>query len=543
MIFLEKRLYIFTAIFHYVISMLFSFNFFTNKKVNIVFYIVEFLYIIILIFVHKKVFYILNNKKKYQNYIKSFIIYFLILFLLLILIWPGIWRWDELYLAPLAKRYGLYCWQNILSSIFYIISLRTISSFVGVVIIQCIIISAFVSYIINKIYELLNLKNNTYKIILYIPFLLPPILDSNLYPLRSTLYTYIMLFYLIKMIEYSKCENISWSEIIKSAFLFALLSNLRSEGCYFLLVTLILSIIFYRRKKIDLKKCIALPIMTLIIFSVLYIGNLYDNKDNIINNYNYNITSTVNPLVHLVIQAKEDAEYDILNKINEVIDVQLILDNEQKSGIDLYWTHKLVRYGYTKKQYSNYMKAYYKLCLMYPDIFFKQRIGEFIDSFNDSKLLVGNTTEIYDYEGPDVNKKNTYEEFINVGGKLSRPININLRKNVINFLEGRKQDNYYDVNTFFRVAWNLIPPLIFCIIGYIYLIIKKKFYYLFLLLTINIKAVLVLITSPSALFMYYLSDYLIGYVIFGVLLIIFIKKIKELKNECSNNNGRIRNKI
>ena len=176
----DKFVFLIPTIIHYIISLIFTLNFTNinteNKSSYIVFGIVEMLFFIILIVIYRYLFKIINKPKiikENKKYIKTFFIYFIIMFLLLLCTWPGIWRWDEMWIAIKANEYILEGWQNILSSFFYLLSYKFIASNVGVVIIQIILISMIVSYVINKIYDYFNFKTEKFKFLLYIPFKYP----------------------------------------------------------------------------------------------------------------------------------------------------------------------------------------------------------------------------------------------------------------------------------------------------------------------------------------------------------------------------------
>lgn len=533
---LKKISFIIPAVFHYFISLKLSLNFIDFSYINQIskerlplFKSVEFIYFVILIFLYKKLFDFIKNKERIirnKEYIKTFFVYFSILFILLLTVWPGIWRWDDLHLVLGAKGYYLNGWHNFFSSLFYIISLKFIPSFVGVVIMQCIVISLIVSYVINKVCEFLNLNNIIYKVILYIPFLLLPVLDSNLYPLRPTIYSYLILLYFIKMIDCYKCQRLTYKELIKVIIILILLTFLRNEGIYFAAISLFISIIFFKKMKINIIQFIILPLSVILISLLLYVNNekyLYSNEKE-----KYNISSTMGSVVTLVIKANEEFQEDLLNTMDKVINVDYIMQNPTMHGSTGFWLDLLKTY-YTEDDYNSYMKAYYKLCIMYPDIFLKQQWEDFTGASGYLNLLKM-STKIYDMDVPDEDRE-VYYKFESEGGNFSKPINIALRKKIISFLEGRNPNDYYETNLVFDIFWNLFPPLIVNFVFCIYLLIKKKFYYLFLIFTINIKLFLVFITAPSGLFMYYFSDYLIGYFLLALLIILIIKKILKLKDE------------
>jgi len=249
--------------------------------------------------------------------------------------------------------------------------------------------------------------------------------------------------------------------------------------------------------------------------------------------YNYNVTATVEVSAKLIREAqKRNENIDLLKKMDKVIKVPMILDNPDKSGITLFW-QGLMRANYTEEEFNEYMSAYYKLCLKYPKTFIEQRIEEFLITTGMMKGEEGNILKDSSsgFDDIDENTNTPYSQLIKIGGNIQRPINKELRKKVIRFLEGREQNDFSEVTAICIVFWNVIPPMIGIIGMCAYTLIKKKKIIISMILAIPLmKFVLVFITAPSSYFMYYFSEYLIGYV-FIIVGVMIVLKNKGEKNE------------
>ena len=99
-------------------------------------------------------------------------------------------------------------------------------------------------------------------------------------------------------------------------------------------------------------------------------------------------------------------------------------------------------------------------------------------------------------------------------------------------LEGRTLDDYNKMTIIYPIFWNFIPAIIFIIIACIYLLVKKKIMLSFILSYFILNSLVIFLTAPSSLFMYYFSEYLIGNVVFVFGILYIVKKKKE-KN-CNN---------
>ena len=513
---------------HYLISFYFTLDFVEMKnfdiKANFIFLIIELLFFTFLYFSYKNIPKLVN----YKHYIKTFSIYFLIQFIVLLCVWPGVWRWDEIWVAFDAKKYVLDGWQNILTSIFYIFSFKLIPSYVGVVIIQCIFISMIVSYVINKIYEFLELTNRKCKILLYIPFLLLPVLDNNLYPIRSVLYSYLILCYGVKLIDLYRSKTLSWKNSLILIALIPLLSSLRNEGIYFLGIFIIIYIYFFKMKKITLKMCvISITTVILTTFYIYLLNSMYMGYEKA---NSYNITSTTGSLIPLVHKANENGEIKLLGSLNKIIDVDSLLKYSVEEQSTISW-NKLIKYENLDNYYKEYMKAYIKLNFKYPFVVLENKKNDIDEKYNttfinlfNSSINYKNENELFKY----YNNKDFVDLFLKFessSNNFSKPINTKLRENVISILEGRTIDDYHKKTILYKL-WYIYPPLIINFIFFLFLLARKKWFYLFVYFSMIMKFALVYVTQPSFLFMYYFSDYLIGYLSLVILILLCVKRIK-----------------
>lgn len=492
--------------------------------------LIDILFFIIMIFVYRGLIFIFKNRRKYHKYIKFALIYFAILMVLLLLTWPGIWRgpYDEFIIASDAKRYVIYGWQHSLFSLFYMFCFKLIPFFNSVLIVQCIIISIITSYLYNQLVQGFKLQKTIPKILLLIPFLLPPVFDYALYPLRPTLYSYFVILMLYLMIKGISALKLSKSEHIFLIISFIISSTLRSEGIIFLVVAVIYYFFLPHHKNLTIRSSIY-PI-AIIVLSSISINAFQASSMDAISNYGYKVLSTANNLLPLVqTAATDESNAGLLSSIDKVMDVETIIKNPNDyNGTNLFFFENVHKTDYSHTEYLDYIKSYLLLCLKYPSVVAKQSLGQFAQTISTSTTL-NDTTAYTRYFDDDYYQEllsynfNRYDNleqlrqsleptrlFIEDGGSIMQPINTNLRNTIIDVLEGRALDNYTQFTPLSYILWNVFMPLFSIVFILIILLFKKHFAVALILFAILIKTIIVILTAPGDYHMYYYAEYLLG---------------------------------
>lgn len=461
-----------------------------------------------------------------RRFVKYTLIYFCINLVMLLFIWPGIWRMDEFGILNSAVKLLPVFWQNYLTSLFYVFSLMLIPVPSGVIIIQCALISLMAGYMINFFVKRFGKAG----ILAWIPCLFFPVLDSNLYPMRMSLYGFMELFLLVLIWErrqkfkieadfsnagadgkqIKKPYSDSWGLI---CILAALVTVWRTEAVYyFILFPLLLMILFI--KDIGRRRLIKIICGYLICALCLFVPQRAGDK--LTSGNQYDLTSVVLPLVPLVNEAygREDCK-EQLEAIDQVIDVEIAVAGakEGKSGISLFWSEPDFQKTYTDSQYGEFKSAYYELILKFPGTFLAERWDCFVHSVD----LLENTTELFTAEGIG-----NYDTFRAYAG--TKPFHDELRSTVIKILEWR-QDDYESKKTGYGVIYTAIIPIGILFAVWAVCLIKRRWHGFFMLSLPLVKVPLVFLTAPSRLFMYYYSLYLIGYFLGAYLLIALFVRV------------------
>lgn len=456
-------------------------------------------FLLVLLLVWQGIWYFV--KKADRRCVRNTLIYFAINLAVLLLVWPGIWRMDEFGILNSATLLLPVFWQNYLTSLFYVFSLMLIPAPAGIVIVQCACISLLAGYVITwfeKGFGRLGLLS-------FIPFLFFPVLDSNLYPMRMSLYAFLELSLVILLFETRQQSE----KLTKCILLAAVVTVWRTEAVYYF-VFLPLLLVILLAKKLDKKKLIRSVCGYLVLTLILFVPQTLGNR--LTSGSQYDLTSVVLPLVDLV-QKEDEVNHDSeeLKKIDAVVSVDVAIEGarEGKNGISLFWTNPdFVRTDYTSSQYSQFKSAYYQLILKHPGVFLKERFT----CFMQSEDLLENTTELFDKEG-----NANYDTFR--GYPLTKPVNKELRSRVICLLEWRHYPSYTDKKAGYSLIYSPILPIILLLLCWGGCLVRKKWPVFFILSLPLIKLPLILLTAPSRLFMYYYSLYLIGYMLFFYIII------------------------
>lgn len=440
-----------------------------------------------------------NNIGKCRMYVKYTAVYFGFMLVFFIVTYPGIWRMDEFGILKQSIQLNPHFWQHYLTTVFYIFSLMLIPVPAGIVFLQIVINSMIVGYIVGKGSELLKIGKWSY--LMYLPFVFFPVIDSNLYPMRVSVYAFLELL-LAACFVFKKKEGVipGKKELWILAMLTAVVAVWRTEAIYYLIWSpAIFCIVFYRET--DLKKKIKFAVLSLCCTAVLFLPQFLGNK--VISGNDYEITAVVLPIVPLAAEAAQNGEEDMIAAVDKVLDTELMLEGYAAgmTGIDMFWgMPDFLKKGYTDAEYDLFQKAYYQLIMKYPAVFLKERWNTFLHS----NSLMQDTTVLFETQEVE-----NYIEFRTVY-KGNRPLNAELRAGIISFLDCRVFGNYNEKNPFYDIVWNYIPQVIFLFVLLVVLLAKKQLGYAAAAAGVIGKVPLIFITAPSRLFMYYYSVYLIG---------------------------------
>lgn len=451
--------------------------------------------------------YINRKIKKNKREIIIASVFFIISFSVLLLTWPGIWTWDDIFVAEYATSYNFLAWQHFFSGLSDIISLQILPFVSGIIIIRILVASMIVGYSISNVVELLKIKQKKNIIIisllLFIPCILPPVINLLLTGFRMGIYDFIELLLIMKLyIDYQKKEQVDNKELIYVSLLTIIIACWRTEAIYYVIAFFII-LLLYGRKIISYKKVFISSLC--VIICVIGITK-YNNY--LIGNDNYSITATIMPVTELVKAADPEEDREMLEKINKVIDISKIYIYPEKTGEQQFWDG-ITKDNYTNEDYSDYLKGYLSLSIKYPKVAFNSMFDIFIDSTGLGVSNGYSNLRVQD-DGEAIYEGLSAESWGRINSMLKMPFNKELRSTIIRCLANKDTDN--KVTFLYYFNWNLLIPLTLLLVSIIVLLIKKEWVLTFLGLTIIGRVALIFLTSSAPYFMYYISVYLVGYV-------------------------------
>lgn len=511
-----NRTALFVAFIHWIITfftdrLIFSyvvwdFSSITQTVKTVMTYGAKAVFLVVLIGLYQGLYYFFF--KADRRFVRYTLSYFALHCVLLILTWPGIWRMDEFGILNSALQLIPVFWQNYLTSLFYVFSLMLIPVPSGVILVQGALISCVVGYLVLFFVK----RFGRLGYLAFLPFLFFPVLDSNLYPLRMSLYGFLELLLIFLLLDKWESEQKD-KGLGFLCLLAALVTVWRTEAVYYFLLfpclLFLLFRVFDRENRLEKRKVVSGICLYLVLSLCLFIPQTVGDK--LTSGNQYDLTSVVLPLVPLVDRAyDEEEDRELLADIDRVVDVDIIREGaaEGKSGISLFWGEPDFQKEYTDEEYDAFKSAYYRLVLKYPDTFLQERWDCFVHSVD----LLQNTTELFSAEGVA-----NYDRFREYPG--SGPISESLRNHTVKLLELKSTTDYEVKKAGYGLVYSHLIPILILLIAWIGCLVRKKWGWFFILSLPLVKVPLIFLTAPSRLFMYYYSLYLIGYAVlcYGVI--------------------------
>ncbi len=460
------------------------------------------LFLFLLLLIWHLIFHIIKQIREHKadkTWISCSVGYFAILLTLTLLTWPGLWEWDEFYIVEAAQRLHIHVWQSMMSGIIYIMSLMLIPFPAGIVIVQIILVSVITGYVLSFLFKELEC-NLPGKIILWLPFLLIPVLYHAMAPIRLGLYSFLELLFLIELYKLYKHSSWTVPETLINVFLVSVIATWRTEAIYYIVIAPILVWLFMKKESARRKTAIVFSIVMLTIFQYGIQSFGYHKTTN----DDYELTAYVNSLQELVGYASSDRYpspviTDSIDKIDRVFDTDILIANYNKGlpGIDAFWNDDVVK-PHGSAALKDMKKAYIDLIKEYPLVFLRERSRMYLDS----NALLHPSIDLFSNDEDIVVNFRTYP--------LTQPINQVIRYNVVNFME---QDSNPRIH---NIIFNSIFFQAVILLSITASVIKRKWGIAGILLLSFMRIPLIFITAPDRYFMYYFPNYLVGAAVFAI---------------------------
>ena len=448
-----------------------------------------------------------KREADYRRFMHFSAIYFLFSMGGLLMIWPGNWGWEKMGLIGVVRNFEQYAWHHYLMIWFYYYATLLLPSPVSVIILQLACLSLIVGYFVYSVSETIHRSKLAW--LAYIPFIFPSVLAQNYFPLRATLFAYIVLLLLVILIKsISRQKNVTSKLFIALSILTALISTIRGEGVYFLVAIPILFIIIFWKTSTRFQKTL-FPILTAILFLIV---NYPQSKImGPIDHQKYILTTYTEPLGSLVNKAMQDNRPDLIEDIDKYLRVSNFKD---VSGAYAYWHTDLIREGFYEADKTDLYRALLKLIYTYPDVFIKDRWATF--QFGQTPIVV---TETVGYTAGSAPSE-VYDTVFK--GGLSDYLSPKTRDRTLQFIALQTSKT---ARAFFH---NILIPLGLIVFLSLVLLILKQYKTLLCVICPLPMAVLAFLAAQTGFFMYYFSVYLFGYAAFFVAAILIIYKLTNM---------------
>lgn len=452
---------------------------------------------------------------RHRAWLKISATYLAIMSVFFVLLYPGAWVWDEFSILDAAKEYSLYSWQHYFTNIYYTFSMYLAPTAVSIVVVQLVFISLVVGYVISLLQPLFKRQRLPY--LLFAIFLLPAVILNNFYPLRMTVYAYLVLLLVVKLYVLHVNKYVvsrPFSELFQYSVIIAILAFWRTEGFYFAL--LLPWLFFMMRKQLTRPTMIAAAICSLLFIGTGYGITRYTNDPL------YSLTAIVNPL-SVMLQQPLDGD-DIESKlaaIDKVIDIEAVKAAPAFDGIPAFYKPNTIREGFAQHM-PEAQKAYAYIILHNPDDFLHARLMTLLstNTFGDRFPFVDVGTLAYrPHPDPLIEKES--QEFIE-DNLFAAPLNYGVKKRTtLILLQYTEQRRPTALN---HIFWNALPALAGVLILGIWQFIRRQYIWTLLCSLLLAGATALFLTAPANFFMYYFPAYLVGYFLLLLKLLEYIDK-------------------
>lgn len=451
---------------------------------------------------------------------------------MLLIVWPGCWGNDDLNVLSLARTLQMDAWQHFLTSSAFILSLMFVPIPGGVVLIQNLLISAAVGCFAATAQDLTEKRlvrpvKPVWFAIVYLPFLLPPVLMHNQNPFRTTWSCWCELFLVFMLVAfYLRGTRLTRAELTAVVVLGALAASWRSECVYYLAAIPVMLAVLCCKK---LLRPLALGAVTALILcgymaSSRYTSSLMGEA------WQYQRIALCYQMAALVQDADPAEDAAELAAIDKIYDVDYCRSHPEIHGNAL--REAILRNGGSDAEWKECRGAIARLALRYPKSLLRERLDVFNNTLrqrqngrSNQKIVFASSFLMYEGEP----ERDVLIEFLQDSAAV-KPLNQELRKNfIINVaLSGDFAGGLIDW------TWWMLPPFVLLFAACLVLLVRRRWMLLFAAGTFFVRIPLVFLTAPDTYFLYYLTPFIAGYAITAAGVIYAVMKDKKKRERVTD---------
>ena len=329
--------------------------------------------------------------------------YLVLTLVVLVIVWPGCWGSDDLEVLQLARTLEPSSWQHFLTSAAFILCLMFIPLPGGVVLIQTLLIAGVVGCFLAVAETLARERMpkppaRGWFAILYIPFLLPPVILHDMQPFRSTWSTWTELFTVFLLVWwYLRGQAITKKQLAVFTLLGVLTAAWRSENIYYLAALPVLLAFLVGKKLVR-------PAVAVVSMVGMVVGTLacsaYNNSL-LGDAWLYQRVALCYQTAALVQDADQEEDAEALAMIDPIFDVQACRELSTLHGPELRNAITRNADGLTQADWETCKKGIVRLALKYPGSLLRERLGVFLNTVeqhrteSNQKLVFAVTVLVY----------------------------------------------------------------------------------------------------------------------------------------------------
>lgn len=466
-----------------------------------------------------------ENNLLYRRGAEIFFAYFSIQMVLLVILWPGTWAWDDIMVLQYRLQfYEMFAWQQIITCIWQMTLLHIMPFPGGIVLLQQVFIAICVSVslvILESDFGLRRIGNKFFDFLVKLfPFLMPPVLLYQYSGYRIGMLVYLELLCVV-LLARTLQGKYNRKGVFILAILLAITAEWRSENILYL-VLWFLALYLLKRKGMQTWICLAGAVLCLFTFITLH----RIQKASMGNPYVYSISSTMRPAVVLLKKADPQRDKKEVEALEKIIDESYVREHPEANGEIVFGQTQIALRDISSNDYNDYMRALFKLAIRYPGTFLGERFSVFSDAMGIGGAVAQVTNVQHAAHLMDDSYPNDQLDFLrNSRWALTKPRFSGLRERFV--LALGQQDNTGKAKVLYFVLWNGFIPLILLVGTFGVKLIKRKWIESVLIGMLLIKAGIVILAEPSPWIMYFLPQYLVGYVALSFYIVKILSNRKQ----------------
>ena len=458
--------------------------------------------------------------------------YLLVTLVVLLIVWPGCWGADDLTVLQQARTLEANSWQHFLTSAVFILCLMFLPLPGGVVLIQTLLIAGAVGCFLAAAETLAREKMpkapaRGWFALLYIPFLLPPVLLHDMQPFRATWSTWCELFAVFLLVWwYLGGRPVGKKQLAAFTVLGILTAAWRSENIYYVAAFPVLLAFLVHKK---LLRAAAAVLCAVVIAGGTLAANAYTNRL-MGGGWAYQQVALCYQAAALVQDADPQADAEALASIDKFFDVDTCRAQSTLHGPALRAAVCRIGGDVTQEDWSACTKAIVRLALKYPGSLLRERLGVFLNTVHQNqtdsnqKIVFAATVLVYTDDPADMRDNQKDFLYNSIG---AWPVNQTLRQDFIMSLSYRTEF----LGGLPAATWWMLPSFGLLAAAILVLLVRRRWMLFFAAGALAARIPLVFLTAPDTYFMYYLSPYMAGYILTAVAIVDAVRRRQKKKQE------------